>query len=108
MADDFIDVVARSLFHSDTGSPVPFEEVARLAQDRYRALARAAIDALGLQVQWGWQLGDNTPSVYPSEQQARDRVAYLDTVFQVGTERHIVHRLTTPWTRDTTDAPATT
>ncbi|MBX9661658.1 MAG: hypothetical protein K2X00_24125 [Nitrospiraceae bacterium] len=71
-------------------------------------MARAAIEALGLEQQWGWQLGDNTPSVYPTEQQARDRVTYLDSVFQVGTKRHVVHRLTTPWTRDTTDAPART
>lgn len=65
-------------------------------------LAQAAIDALGLKTEWGWQLGDNTPSVYPTEQQARDRVTYLDSVFQVGTERHVVHRYTTPWAREDT------
>lgn len=51
---DTVDAVARALFHCDTGSPVPFEDLAQLAQDRYRALARAAIDALGLTEEHQW------------------------------------------------------
>ncbi|MDP7703209.1 hypothetical protein [Mycobacterium sp. TY815] len=109
MQDDIIAAVAQAIWQADPfkmGDPDTWTGSGEQAY--YLSMARNAIDALGLQVQWGWQLGDNTPSVYPTEQQARDRVTYLDSVFQVGTKRHVVHRLTTPWTRDTTDAPATT
>lgn len=105
-----VDAVAEAIWRAHTFAQphVLLVEMAEVSRDSYRRMAEAAIEALGLEQQWGWQLGDNTPSVYPSEQQARDRVAYLDSVFQVGTKRHVVHRLTTPWTRDATDAPATT
>lgn len=109
---DVVDAVAQAIFAERVNGNRRWETAWEILtpeeRDHYRRMARAAIGALGLKTEWGWQLGDNTPSVYPTEQQARDRVTYLDTVFQVGTKRHVVHRLTTPWTRDTTDAPART
>lgn len=102
--DSTIEAVAEAIWRAHTFAQphVLLVDMAGVARDSYRRMAQAAIDALGLQTEWGWQLGDNTPSVYPTEQQARDRVTYLDSAFQIGTKRHIVHRYTTPWTREDT------
>lgn len=101
---DVVDVVAEAIWRAHTFAQphVLLVEMAEVSRDSYRRMAAAAITALGLETQWGWQLGDNTPSVYPTEQQARDRVAALNEVFQVDTNRHIVHRLVSPWQREAT------
>lgn len=103
MQDDIIAAVAQAIWQADPfkmGDPDTWTGSGEQAD--YLSMARNVIAALSLQAEWGWQLGDNTPSVYPTEQQARDRVTYLDSVFQVGTERHVVHRYTTPWAREDT------
>lgn len=109
---DVVDAVAQAIFDADPENDGYIRSrtwcgVHPSFQDNYRAMARAAIDALELTEQWGWQLGEFTPNAYDSEREARERVAELDAMFAADPDskrhsslkRHIVSRLVSPWVR---------